>query len=178
MEPCEEGYEQHEIEGLTLKKLQGPLLSSLPSLHQIVERVRHHGQTHTEIIGCRREEDGAPFVCTLSVSPVMSPNYYGDYLLSHLVVTVKPLASATPSPLPFTSTALPAVVSQLSYNNGYDEDDVHRMIRSTNGIAAEDRHHHLLHNSTVHHHHLAQSHDHEDDHIHQLGSILQKQSLL
>lgn len=112
-------------------------------------------------------------MCTLSVSPVMSPNYYGDYLLSHLVVTVKPLASATPSPLPFTSTALPAVASQLSYNNGYEDDDVHHVIRSNN-VVAEDRHHH--HPITIHH--LEQNHDHDEDRVHQLESILQKQSLL
>eukprot|EP00597_Dinobryon_sp_UTEXLB2267_P002407 CAMPEP_0170081342 /NCGR_PEP_ID=MMETSP0019_2-20121128/17231_1 /TAXON_ID=98059 /ORGANISM="Dinobryon sp., Strain UTEXLB2267" /LENGTH=442 /DNA_ID=CAMNT_0010295719 /DNA_START=15 /DNA_END=1343 /DNA_ORIENTATION=+ len=73
-------YEQHEIEGKNLSCLHGPLTDK-DRIKQMMHDVMFSGFGLTEVISYDKYD--VPFVCKISIQPVISQNCYGEYLITH-----------------------------------------------------------------------------------------------
>jgi PAS domain S-box-containing protein len=103
------GYQQHEMQGNTLHRLQGKL-TNLDHIHQMMDNVRRTGFGTSRVINYTKAGDS--FMVQIRIQPILAINNFGDPFYSHLFASI--------SPAPIDETApLPSFVKNAQQLEGY-----------------------------------------------------------
>jgi hypothetical protein len=79
------GYEQHEVVGQDLKKLQGPL-TNFKKISNMMEHIKDNGYGECEVINYTKDQ--SPYNTKISVKPVIGRTSNNEYYISHYFAKV------------------------------------------------------------------------------------------
>eukprot|EP01039_Chlorochromonas_danica_P006441 gene6441-7104_t len=128
------GFEQHEIEGQSLSRVHGPLADKR-KVDKLLEKVRCSGFAHGELVSYKKT--GSAFAASITIYPVISRDFYGDFILTHFVAVISEISSLKHVGGSSRSTSASSISQLTETSSDYDNEDETSSV-STNQAAASN----------------------------------------